>query len=614
MVSLGPGLFSCADIARQLSVGGRVVRLSPELEDAGAFVYLKPRPWSEVCSLLCRGMDLSLKKVGDTEDQYLLGRDAEVMDRDRHLRRLFVHNVRARMLEGIQRSIALMNEPSDLVGSRMTDLKRRLETMVADKKDDTPEYLAALAEYRWVHMAFGWGPVERLVAQWLSGAFPSETDFETLFSQGYVCWSSPIQDLPQGLLAPALRQLGPRAAEQQFDYIIPTLQLQVGPEGIRAAIGLYLYSTNSHDFQSLRGVYGMDIPIPEPDYAAPPGTALDWIFGGGLSRTPMLGRFPGLGTEARRWLENERAKTKAFLSSSGAKEPLAPSAGMRDSISQWISDWSRQHDAEAIMELAPNREILECNGGSKSLTARSLSELFMQERGDLATAWTLDSSSGVLLVHDQLSFLSRPRKRPVAALIKFLRGIAACIAHGHDEPANGVQEAATRERASHGYPYTLLSTYAREVAAEPHTYWSFPPAPVSGHTYHGCELAELDHAVGLVYLWDHLSTSEREVQSLAASGVTERKEFPLSRFGPGILHNFTRLWQSWGNWDWDSVLPDAEARSRTLSLVVVVREAEGNPDKVKVMLITRPQQYAMTAEFLWSPTQALAVTGFGFLP
>src|SRR5205823_678703 len=91
--TIGPGVFTFPEIARQLSVDGRVVRIHPGLENSAALVYLKERPWSKARALLSAGLDLRFRPVQGHEKRWEMDRDPVVAEREARWRRELTVNL-----------------------------------------------------------------------------------------------------------------------------------------------------------------------------------------------------------------------------------------------------------------------------------------------------------------------------------------------------------------------------------------------------------------------------------------------------------------------------------------------------------------------------------------
>ena len=69
-LSLGPQVMSFPEIAKKMSVQGKVVDCGADLKQRAAFVSLKNRSWEETAALLSRGLQVTFAGVE--------GKDAEI--------------------------------------------------------------------------------------------------------------------------------------------------------------------------------------------------------------------------------------------------------------------------------------------------------------------------------------------------------------------------------------------------------------------------------------------------------------------------------------------------------------------------------------------------------
>lgn len=91
-IAFPAGWYTYEQIARQLSIQGRVVRCDPALKQAVVLLAIKPRSWEQVCSLLERSLDLKIERANpDASEQWILKLDPQKARREKVLRERFAN-------------------------------------------------------------------------------------------------------------------------------------------------------------------------------------------------------------------------------------------------------------------------------------------------------------------------------------------------------------------------------------------------------------------------------------------------------------------------------------------------------------------------------------------
>jgi hypothetical protein len=88
------GYYSYEDIAQRMSVGGKRVVCSPELNDAIVLLHLKPRDWNQTRRILENTLEVQFRSAGEGDDRWVLTRPSELRKHDARLKEAL-----ARMLE-----------------------------------------------------------------------------------------------------------------------------------------------------------------------------------------------------------------------------------------------------------------------------------------------------------------------------------------------------------------------------------------------------------------------------------------------------------------------------------------------------------------------------------
>jgi hypothetical protein len=84
-VSFPIGYYSYEDIAQRMSVGGRRVVCSPDLNNAIVLLHLKPRDWNQTRRILENTLEIQFRPAGEGDDQWVLARPSELRKQDARL-------------------------------------------------------------------------------------------------------------------------------------------------------------------------------------------------------------------------------------------------------------------------------------------------------------------------------------------------------------------------------------------------------------------------------------------------------------------------------------------------------------------------------------------------
>ena len=131
----------------------------------------------------------------------------------------------------------------------------------------------------------------------------------------------------------------------RYDVVVGGYQFSQNTAGISLSAFAAMISPNAMTLFTRYPAFGAGLP---PSLFVGDGLN-DAIFQG--MPADISPRFNGLGNRAARWLQSEREQTQKFLRDERSHQPLVYKNGLSAKwLSQVLEAWSRQFDAEAIME------------------------------------------------------------------------------------------------------------------------------------------------------------------------------------------------------------------------------------------------------------------------
>lgn len=601
-VSIGPGMVTLSEVAAALSVGSHQVEAAADVQDSAAFVRIKDRPWSQARNLLCRGLDVVLKEKKGAKDAWFLTYDPDVKDREETWRRLLARNMRSYILAQLPEQLKLAQQSPEQLQARAAEIKSELDTLETQGQKNSAKHREEQAAYDAALSATFWGAQERLCAAWMTSDFPGLSHVQQAAEAGWAAWLFPSSRMPADLLAPVVEKLARGDTPMRYDRAMGVIQLNLMPGGVGMNIGLYLLSgEEGTGFASIRqpNAGSMNVPysLVDEDQAAsdmhPPW--IEWMFRG---RRPINSRsFDGLGDAAIAWLQQQREQTAAFLKSSRAKIPIPTPRRWPDSLSQWVEAWCKLVDGEVVMELCPGGEVggdLESSDTRKP--AYSLADLHTGPSAGSFGAWSLVEDNGTLLVKNQLAFLYRARKRPVASLVRLLRNLTPVVTKDTTADATTARSEAISLNA---LPFPTVRDYVLDVTSAAHGYWSFPQ--IFADRYRGFNLRDLDHAVPTVYVWDRLSPDDRLRVVAGAGPMRTTATIPLTKIGLADQRIVGRSLQAWGHWIWGNLARDPAELARSETLTIQVTSLLDKPGNYRLRFDLDPNLWGGDCEILWSP-------------
>ncbi len=586
-VSFASGLYTFDEIARSLSTPDHPVRCAASLKNFAAFVHLNARPRAEALRLLGDGLDVALLpdigEAGQTNPLppggLVLTRDPKIAAREALWRRRFEAGVSAHMQRKLQdfraRATAIPLVDARLHNQRLRDFYRidsESESTPGEKRRLLNELAEALDGERKSP-----GANERLSDVWLQNSL-MPTIAQVLAQGGVRVSTWPVPREWQPVLGRAIVESkqrtgfwdmeSPLARQSTVDnyFLLTSWQFRRGSVyGLSFTPQAWLIPntdtltlpSNTLSTPNLRA--DAKVLELEPVQLEPPagfslrgpilaeGSApidlLTGIFEGtSLHANPSL---PGLGAEAVTWLNAERTATQEYLRSDvlankPLKTPLAPTVR---AVSDAVAAWCRDTDAEAVMELSPEAEVLDdsTQPTAATLAAWALNRVAKTREGE-GDCWSFRQEKGVLLVKDRLAFLDRLRPYPMAAFVPFARA--------YRERQQAARLGAQPEKLPSKLPfrlqvnplnlmdYDLLKPYVMAVSADPRMpRWRTGDralTPLLYGPYQGVQLERLDAAVALVFAWEQLTPRQQEdlIGPLPTGGHLVRT-LPLSSLPPG---------------------------------------------------------------------------------
>lgn len=518
--AIGPAVLSLPELASQLSRSGETVHCARELRSRAAFVSLGTRPLAEQRELLSAGLGVRFRREGS---DWLLEWDPDLRRKERSRLSRYAELARNRVREQVASVIGKYR------GRTREQFLEEIERLQEDGRveglggflgADGPDRATALdflpsereqqvSQLRAISSPAGWKMVQLLAAApsfdlWLRRGGELRAGFEDdpLDIERYSPLTpDPIYNRAHGMIQHDLLLLG-----VWFDPIHRTLN-----------VGARYSSATTVDDDARTDV---EIAF-EPDL-------------------PDL--FSELGRQDAADRAADIAATQHFLQSARAATPVAlESPGGADCASQFVQEWSRATQQEAVMLLWPEREqgLTQPSGSRFSLaewfaqdarsraadhwmtrgfgwrpTQRQLTEVVsraLHSNPLEQSPWSLKEQDGVLLVTNQLAFLDRENDFPLAELLPVMRSARW-------------EDVRSSQRKDPSIPYDVLARYANSLSPERNAAWW----RLGYANYRGLPLRGLATTAAFVPLVEHLDLARRNMaRRRIRSGQT--LELPLAR-------------------------------------------------------------------------------------
>lgn len=445
------GWYSFADIAQRMSVEGRMIVCSPELQSRMALLSIKPREWDKMRVLLERSLNVKIILENPEQKRWRLTRDSQVVKQEKVLRKQlatlleeeiqnkFQRNFGARSVLFESLPLPTLQQELPLLSSLVSEFRKHLaNTTGGDVELDavTPEVLTE-ALRTWTIP-----PLPQSLQRWSREvATLSEKEFERLFGEGAPRLSE-LDDENRSKIA--LLTLGLTLEYFRAAPVAVWLSRQCNPSWVVAAIE--------------QGYIGQAIPLNFMD-----DSALEWFLSGeergSRRKLPAFSNYPR-GVAEYKWrlrsgelnltrrlivinrndysiistevvyvdtkndsLQQLFAKMDSEYHSNYVQATQrhwqllkeAPHQGRHDhqegsqNLYWLIRDWAKATRQEVVIEMYPHRALLETFPSRKSLEDIALS---LRDKG----VWRVEQIAGVWVWRNWLAFVDRASDLPLAAL------------------------------------------------------------------------------------------------------------------------------------------------------------------------------------------------------
>lgn len=445
------GWYSFADIAQRMSVEGRKVVCSPELQSRMALLSIKPREWEKMRTLLERSLDIEIILENPEQKRWRLTRDSQVVKQEKVLRKQLATLLEEEIQNKFQRNfgarsvlfellpLPTLQQELPLLSSLVSEFRKHLaNTVGGDVEIDTvtPEILTE-ALRTWTIP-----PLPQSLQRWSrEAATLSEKEFEWLFGEGVPRLSEMDEENRSKI---TLLTLGLTLEYFRAAPLAVWLSRQCNPSWVVAAIE--------------HGLIWQSMPLNFMD-----DSALEWFLGGeergSKGRLPALSNYPrgvaeykwrlGSGelTLTRRLIVIKRngysivstevvyvdtkddslqqlfAKMDSEYHSNYVQATQrhwqllkeAPHQGRHDrqegaqNLYWLIRDWAEATRQEVVIEMYPHRALLGTFPSKKSLEDIASS---LRDKG----VWRVEQIEGVWVWRNWLAFVDRVPDLPLKAL------------------------------------------------------------------------------------------------------------------------------------------------------------------------------------------------------
>ncbi len=518
LISVGRGPLTFPEIAQKLSTGVRTVDCASGLRDRAAFLCLKERSWDDVKTLLERGLDLRITPKSDTPGHWTLDRDPDTAKRERSWQIRLAAALRNELNRKIGASPNLI-EPYAATYERQRELWQLAKR--SSEGDKSTDAVYAARQYNMaasIRSPAAW-ITARVFAHGLSGDITDTFKHDRPYSRvelreffdpesAHAVWAA-MQSFG-GLGEP----------DRALSQILDDHPL---PDDLVAYV-VIRFDALSFSLTLRTAIFGSGKLVESGGMRCTAGPiGGDSVFKGYHSDKSDI-HFAGLGSEAVKWLDAERASTTAFLTSETARRSFTvkTSTAIHD-MSSVLEAWCNGSEGEAVMELCPHRETLgACSVKKFELQpgARyTLSDILKPE-----TIWTVHDRNGVFLVKNQFAFVDRLRDYPMSAYLTLERNWRK----------NGGRESRIQELSLDD-----LSEYARSVTAEQAAGWRASLR----NDYRGLAIHRVAVALPGLLLLSHLNEKQRSELSRAMTNG-ESYQVALNKCPSAVFHTVLGLYHS----------------------------------------------------------------------
>lgn len=511
-VSLPAGALTFPELARRLSAPGREVTCDRRLRKRAAFLLLKPRPWPAVQRVLASSLDLRFEPVG--AGSWQMRPDPGVEKREREWLERYVAYFRGcvdRLVAERRRKYESRSRPAWVAEreeqrGRLAALEEQARAGVEISREEYDRTRASVGELDALL-----SPATGALLRTLQGDWPARE----LLRRRWLLSTGPSPRLPALHLAEAdLKESWSASLPFRVGF------LEIWQEDVdRAWAQLdrrpYDWAVQGVAYDPVRCRLTGAFRLTSPDDCLEWDVSLEPASLAGVE-VDAGGVFAALGPEAEAWLRRERQATERFLETERARRAFSTGGEARD-LSERVEQWARAEDAEAVMELWPERETryqgapagfaMGWAAGADPETPVSLRRLFTGLEGAGVNVpadrwnvpeqarfyarelpeWSLREQEGVLVVSNRLAFLDRLREMPLGPLLDLERRL---------QPPEG-------RSGTPAISYGALCAFCRSLSPEEGAAWG------ACGPYRGVPVDDLARAAPLVGLLDRVPARDR---------------------------------------------------------------------------------------------------------
>ncbi len=448
-VGFAPNFYSFEEIAQRLSTDAVQVRCAPTLRQRVAYLSLKPRSWTEVKSLLERGLHLTIRPDPKDPKIWWLERSPESLKREQHLRERFCNILQNYLTYRkpnrypnwgeVFSSLPVSVQESDLLNLRSQF--QELGAAIPDSEASEPDgSLAAQIARRLDKIDIPTCSPDLLRWAQQQAKLPKHEfvqRFGTYF--GNYFWDKD-ETLKTKLALAALAEAFPYRQRILFVHhaisnatTLSTIRTVLREGIVFTPVGIPI------DESLLQELTARPLSIKNPLPADPSvvvehtftldacNRTMRLLYGGQLFVLPDNGGYFEIPSDAE-GLEHFFEEIDKFLATDYKRAtelctrvlqttPTKPvSAGKRRgflSLYEWLIEFSDQYQEEVIAEVFPRCALLDF---PKQLSLRDLSQHLKAEG-----AWRVDQVEGVWIWRNWLEFIDRAPDLPLATLMQLVR-------------------------------------------------------------------------------------------------------------------------------------------------------------------------------------------------
>jgi hypothetical protein len=515
-VSIGPGVFPFPEIARKLSVNGRIVVCPVALRNRAAVVSLKNRTWKQVTELLGAGLDLRIRQTDIKQNLWILERDPAVLAREEPWLMHLAEELRKSAIKAAEEQAIPPDETYGDTIRRFIKVSRKLlDAQKQDPEGAKPETAALTEEMEQLalnlalHNWYGAKVAQTLTVPSILAAIKNRTTFQAI-------------DLARHYDAQAMRDLLAFSRQQKEEEKAIALAKGEKPEeegdepseedlkrlasgdwtgSIRLRFNPQHFALDAQMIEILGGKPQIDSCMPGSDDHPPDDPTL-----------PNL-----LGSSFVSWYAKEQNSTNSFLKSDRAELPFSlPNHSGWPALSEILESYAVKNDAEVILELYPPRELLNpsrISGASQhSAPSNTLAKL-LESKALGADDWSFMAQDGVVIARNRMACIDRYHDYRLAALLVLEKSY-------NNKPDN--------YRRVHSLRFSSLLAFHRSITAEENA------ALTEIGEYRGLDVTAIATSRPIVLLLAHYSSIAIN-RALASTAGLKRVDIPLDDIPETVL-------------------------------------------------------------------------------